>query len=96
MKLINIFVARLNYKTTSDELYELFTAFGDVKKAKIIIDAHTGISKGYGFVLMSDEKEALYAIEQLHNSTFNKRKIIVKIAQEMNKTNQSKENTILS
>ena len=39
--------------------------FGTVEKAYLIPDKETGQSKGYGFVVMSNEAEALKAIKSL-------------------------------
>jgi cold-inducible RNA-binding protein len=77
---MNIFVARLNFSTTSEELQALFEQFGSVDSAKVIMDRETGKSKGFGFVEMSDDNEALSAIESLNESDFQERTIVVKKA----------------
>ncbi|MBZ0243714.1 MAG: RNA-binding protein, partial [Bacteroidales bacterium] len=51
---MNIFVAKLNFKTTSEDLQALFEKFGTVSSAKVIIDKLTNRSKGFGFVEMPD------------------------------------------
>jgi len=65
---MNIFVAKLNFKTSSDDLREAFEAFGAVDSAKVIMDRDTGRSKGYGFVEMSDDEEGNAAINALNES----------------------------
>jgi RNA recognition motif-containing protein len=77
---MNIFIARLNFSTTSDSLRELFEEFGEVSSANVIMDKNTGKSKGYGFVEMSDDGEAQRAIDELDQCEFDERTIVVKKA----------------
>ena len=75
---MKIFVAKLNFSTDSDSLHRLFEGFGEVTSAKVIMDRDTGRSKGYGFVEMTHEDDALMAIMELNNSEFEGREIVVK------------------
>jgi RNA recognition motif-containing protein len=50
-----IYVGNLPFRTTEDELAELFQQFGAVESVSIIIDRDTGRSKGFGFVSMNDD-----------------------------------------
>jgi len=75
---LNIFVARLSYDTTVEELQGAFTPFGDVDSVKIIMDKDTGRSKGYGFVEMPNDEEAVQAIAALNESEIDGRNIVVK------------------
>ncbi|MCF8357493.1 MAG: RNA-binding protein [Prolixibacteraceae bacterium] len=75
---MDIFVAKLNSETTADHLKELFSQFGQVNSAKLIMDRETSMSKCYGFVEMEDESEAEEAIEQLNESNFMDNIIVVK------------------
>ena len=77
---MNIFVAKISSETTSENLQELFGEFGEVVSAKIIMDRDTGKSKQYGFVEMSNDDEALAAIEKLNDFELNGRNIVVKKA----------------
>lgn len=61
---MNIYVGNISYKSTEDDLGNLFAEFGDVTSVKIIQDKFTGRSKGFGFVEMSDEAGAK-AVEAL-------------------------------
>ncbi len=62
-----IYVGNLQWKTTEDELKELFSTFGTVVSAQIIKDRDTGRSRGFGFVEMSKDSEADDAISNLNN-----------------------------
>jgi RNA recognition motif-containing protein len=77
---MNIFVAKLNFSTTSEELQSLFEQFGTVDSAKVIMDHETGKSKGFGFVEMSNDEEANNAINTLNETEFQDRTIVVKEA----------------
>ena len=77
---MNIFVAKLSPSTTGEDLQELFSEYGEVTSAKVIMDKFTGNSKGYGFVEMSDDQEGLKAIEELDQSEFDNYTIVVKKA----------------
>ncbi|MEM7038659.1 MAG: RNA-binding protein, partial [Bacteroidota bacterium] len=77
---MNIFVAKLAFDTTSEELTELFEQYGTVDSAKVIIDRETGRSKGFGFVEMSDDESGLAAINNLNGAMVDGRAIVVKEA----------------
>ena len=60
---MNIFVSNINYATKDYQLQELFEGYGEVSSAKIITDRDSGRSKGFGFVEMPNDSQALVAIE---------------------------------
>jgi RNA recognition motif-containing protein len=62
---MDIFIGSLPFKLKESELRELFQKFGEVSSAKIIINKATRQSKGFGFVSMPNDKEALNAIKAL-------------------------------
>ena len=57
-----LYVGNLSYNTTEDGLRNLFSGFGTVTSAKIIIDRDTNNSKGFGFIEMETEEAAAAAI----------------------------------
>ena len=77
-----LFVGRLPYSTTDEELEEFFSTVGKVVSAKVIMDKFTGQGKGFGFVEMSTEEEAKKAIEELNNKELGGRSIVVNEARE--------------
>ena len=79
---MNIFVANLNFKVQEEDLRETFEAYGEVDSARIITDRHTGRSKGFGFVEMSNSDEANRAIEELNEKEIEGRNLVVKVAEE--------------
>jgi RNA recognition motif-containing protein len=77
---MNVFVAKLSPATTGQDLETLFGVYGEIVSAKVIFDKETGNSKGYGFVEMKNDNEAMAAIEALNNSEVDGRQIAVKEA----------------
>ena len=62
---MNIYVGNIPYKSTEDDLGNLFAEYGDVTSVKIIKDKFTGRSKGFGFVEMAEESAGNAAVEAL-------------------------------
>ena len=74
---MKLYVGGLAYSVTDKELEELFAAFGKVDSAVVIKDRDSGQSKGFGFVEMSELKEAQEAIKQLNGKEVSGRSIMV-------------------
>lgn len=74
---MNIYVSSLGYNTRDEDLKELFTAYGDVASAKVILDKFTNQSRGFGFVEMPDDTAAQQAITELNGTTVDGRSIKV-------------------
>ena len=77
---MNIFVAGFPEYFDEKNLKALFEDYGTVHSAKVIFDRDTGISRRFGFVEMSDEKEAKLAIVDLHDKLIEETRITVKEA----------------
>lgn len=60
-----LYVGNLSPQATEEVLTALFSMFGTVEKAYLVVDKETRQSKGYGFVVMSSEAEAQKAIKAL-------------------------------
>ena len=73
----NLYVGNLSYDTTEDTLRTLFTDFGEVQSVNLITDRDTGRSKGFAFVEMAVEQEAVAAIEGLSGKSVDGREIRV-------------------
>jgi len=72
-----LYVGNLSYQMTEDGLRDLFTPIGEVLSAKIITDAATGRSKGFGFVEMASDEDATKAIADLNGTSVMDRSINV-------------------
>lgn len=77
---MNIFVAKLNFKTSKEDLEAAFARFGQVSSCKIVRDKETGRSKGYGFIEMPNDTDATSAIAELNEKELDGRVIVVKPA----------------
>jgi len=73
----NIYVGNLVWDCSSDDLLQLFQQHGTVKSAQVIIDRETNRSRGFGFVEMDSDEEALRAIEALNGFDFKGRPLTV-------------------
>ncbi|MFZ5823827.1 MAG: RNA recognition motif domain-containing protein [Bacillota bacterium] len=80
MAVVSIFVGNLPWATTDQDLNELFSQFGEVKRAKIVTDRETNRSRGFGFVDM-EEADAEKAIEAWNGQQYNGRVLTVNLAQ---------------
>ncbi|MCL2289657.1 MAG: RNA-binding protein [Bacteroidetes bacterium] len=77
---MNIYIANLNYSVSDAELKELFQKYGEISSAKVITDRETGRSRGFGFVEMPNEAEALKAIQELNETEHEGKVIAVNVA----------------
>lgn len=59
-----VFVAGLPRDVDDDALYNKFRAFGDMFQAKVVYDAATGRSKGFGFLTYRQYDHAMDAIDK--------------------------------
>lgn len=64
-----IFVGNLTSNLTPDELRVLFQSYGAVQGVEIVTDAHTRYSRGFAFVNMANDLEALMAIAGLNGTS---------------------------
>jgi RNA recognition motif-containing protein len=72
-----LYVGSIPFNATEESLRELFAGIGEVESVKIITDADTGRSKGFGFVEMASAEDAKKAIEQLNGTKFMERSLTV-------------------
>jgi superfamily II DNA/RNA helicase len=75
----SVFVGNLPWRTTSEDLEELFATYGRVERATISTQARTGRSKGYGFVDI-EEHHPNHAIEALNGALVGGRALRVRPA----------------
>lgn len=61
-----LYVGSLSYSVTDSRLGEMFAEYGSLPSASVIMDRHSGRSKGFGFVEMSSPEEAQAAAEAMN------------------------------
>jgi len=75
---MNIYVGNLNWSMTDSDLQDLFSPYGEVVSAKIVVDKfNSNRSRGFGFVEMADDEAARAAISGLNDLDLSGRKIVV-------------------
>ncbi|HLL72471.1 MAG TPA: RNA-binding protein [Pyrinomonadaceae bacterium] len=74
---MKLYVGNLNFKTSGEDLQELFGQVGTVESASVVMDRDTGRSRGFGFVEMATKEEGEAAIAQFNGKEFNGRNLSV-------------------
>jgi RNA recognition motif-containing protein len=64
-----VFIGNLNPDTREDDVRELFSQYGTVRRIKLATDLFSGRCRGFGFVDMEGH-EARAAIADLNGTTF--------------------------
>ncbi len=72
-----LYVGNLTYSVNESDLEALFSQFGTVQSAQIIVDRDTNRSKGFGFVEMDTEAQAQAAIQGLDGRDHDGRNLTV-------------------
>ncbi|KAK7324994.1 hypothetical protein VNO77_28999 [Canavalia gladiata] len=75
-----LFVSRLSFFTSKEQFKTLFSQFGQVTDAHLVMDARTGRPKGFGFVSYESEVEAEKAMKAMNGRIVNGRMIFVEPA----------------
>ncbi len=74
---MKLYVGNLSFKTSSEDLGDLFASAGTVESASVVEDRETGRSRGFGFVEMASQAEGEKAIADLDGQEFAGRQIKV-------------------
>jgi RNA recognition motif-containing protein len=74
---MNIYVGKLSYEATEEDLRLAFEPFGQVESVAIIKNKRSGQSKGFGFVEMASKAEEQSAIDGLNGKELKGRALSV-------------------
>ena len=74
---MKLYVGNLPFTTGDDELRALFSEYGSVTSASVIIDNTSGRSRGFGFVEFDDPAQAKAAIAATNGRDLNGRSLTV-------------------
>ena len=77
---MNIYIGNLPNDFDETELTEMFQEYGMVRKATIIRDRYTKVSRGFGFVELDTKKASLQAIEDWNDGSIDDHVIHVREA----------------
>ncbi len=67
---MNIFVGNLSFAATEEDVKKFFEEFGSVASVRIVMEKKGKKSRGFGFVQMPDNEQALAAIAALSGREF--------------------------
>eukprot|EP00850_Spirogloea_muscicola_P001883 SM000007S20843 [mRNA] locus=s7:535084:547309:+ [translate_table: standard] len=76
----NLYIGFLPPSVDDAVLHQLFSPFGRVEDAKVILDRITGMSKGYGFVKYDDAAAAAAAVQQMNGYRMDGKSFSVRVA----------------
>ena len=62
----SIFIGNLNFQTSKDDVRVTFEQYGDVTRVSMVMDRETGLPRGFAFVEMPNDEEAMTAIADLN------------------------------
>jgi cold-inducible RNA-binding protein len=74
---MKLYVGNLAFKTSSEDLQQLFAQAGTVESASVVEDRETGRSRGFGFVEMASKEEGEAAIAQFNGKELDGRNLTV-------------------
>ena len=72
-----LYVGNLEYTTSNADLEQLFSRFGTVQSAEVVMDRATARSKGFGFVEFAEDSAAEAAISALNGKEYGGRMLTV-------------------
>lgn len=79
---MRLYVGNLAFSTTDEDLRTLFSPYGNVTDARVVVDRETDRSRGFGFVEFANDEEARSAMTALNQHEVAGRAITVNEARE--------------
>ncbi len=74
---MKLYVGNLSFKTSEQQLREMFEQFGAVTSASLVMDRETGRPRGFGFIEFANDDEAKAAIEGMNGKNIDGRDLTV-------------------
>lgn len=74
---MRLFVGNISWNVDEQELSDHMSKIGPVKSCSIKMDRDTGRSRGFAFVEYENEKHARIAMDELHDTELDGRKIAI-------------------
>jgi polyadenylate-binding protein len=78
---VNLYVKNLDDTVTDDVLRDEFSAMGTITSARVMKDAKTGVSRGFGFVCFSTPEDSTRAVNEMNGKIIAGKPIFVALAQ---------------
>ena len=73
----NVFVGNMSFQTSETELRAAFEPYGEIARVQIITDRDTGQARGFAFVEMTNDADAVKAIAGLNGTQLDGRALNV-------------------
>ncbi|MEK6945561.1 MAG: RNA-binding protein [Nanoarchaeota archaeon] len=80
---MKVYVGNLPFSVDNDKLNEIFSGFGEIEEATVIMNKFSGRSKGFGFVTFKDDESAKKAISEMNDKEVEGRRLKVNEAKPM-------------
>ena len=80
-----LYIGNLPYSYRDSDLESLFSEYGTINSAVVIMDRQTNRSKGFGFVELEDDAMAEKAIADLNGKDADGRSLVVNEARPMSR-----------
>ena len=75
-----LYVGNLAYDIDNERLSSMFSEYGEIKEATVIMDRLTNKSKGFGFVTFANDEDADKAVRELDGKEIQGRNLKVNVA----------------
>lgn len=75
-----IYAGNLPWSVTKDKLEELFSPFGEIEEAIVVVNKYTGRSRGFGFVTFKNDADADKAVADMDSKDVEGRNLRVREA----------------
>ena len=72
-----LYVGNLSYDSTETQLRALFAQVGEITEVNMITDRDTGRPKGFAFIQMAKDEDALSAIKRFNGHSLDNRALTV-------------------
>lgn len=74
---MTIYIGNLSYQATENDVREVFTEYGTVKRVVLPVDRETGRMRGFAFVEMTEDNDEETAIADLDGAEWMGRQLKV-------------------
>ena len=73
---MKLFIGNLPYDVTEPEVLALFSEYGEVVNASLVVDHFSGRPKGFAFVEMATRSDGHRAMETLNKKEYKNRNLV--------------------
>ncbi len=74
---MKLYVGNLPFSATREDIEEVFEPYGPIEDIHIVTDRETQRPRGFAFVTLGEKSQAIKAVEALHESEMEGRKLVV-------------------